>query len=347
MLVASCRIQLGDSALAFEPAAAGAAIEATADSIFGLAGQAPAMQQVLRTIARAAPTNLTVLLLGETGTGKELFARALHARSRRREAPLVTVSCAAISEGLLESELFGHEKGAFTTALARHVGRFELAHGGTLFLDEVGELPPSAQAKLLRVLQEHEIERVGGTRPIPVDVRLVAATHRDLAAEVRSGRFREDLYYRLAVFPIEVPPLRARRDDVAELARAFVRRHARSLGKPLTGLSDDALAALTAHSFPGNVRELHNVIERAAILARGTVIEREDLPPLTPAAREASRPAGPAGETLEDVERAHIREMLEACAWVIEGTAGAAARLGLQPSTLRSRMARLSIRRPR
>jgi transcriptional regulator with GAF, ATPase, and Fis domain len=310
-----------------------------------IVGRSPALRAALEKLDQVAPTAATVLLLGETGTGKEVFARALHARSRRREAPLVTVSCAALSEGLLESELFGHEKGAFTTALARHVGRFELAQGGTLFLDEIGELPPGAQAKLLRVIQEREIERVGGTRAIPVDVRLVAATHRDLAAEVKSGRFREDLYYRLAVFPIEVPPLRARRADVAELSLAFVKRHARALGKPLAGVSDEALAALTAHDWPGNVRELHNVIERAAIVARGGVIRREDLPDLVPAARGEARPAA-VGGTLEDVERAHVRATLEACAWVIEGAEGAAARLGLQPSTLRSRMARLSIRRP-
>ena len=313
-------------------------------------GHSPALRAAMDKLEQVAPTSATVLLLGETGTGKELFARALHAASRRRRAPLIKVSCAAISASLLESELFGHEKGAFTTALARHTGRFELAHGGTLFLDEIGELPLEAQAKLLRVLQEHEIERVGGTQSIPVDVRIVAATNRDLAGAVRSGRFREDLYYRLAVFPIEVPPLRARRADVPELAGAFVKRHARSLGKPLAGLSDDALAALAAYDWPGNVRELHNVIERAAIVARGAVIGRADLPDLTPVTREAPEdlPAPPAARgTLEDIERAHIRETLEACGWVIEGAGGAAVRLGLSPSTLRSRMARLSLRRPR
>jgi transcriptional regulator with GAF, ATPase, and Fis domain len=304
----------------------------------------------MEKLSQVAPTPATVLLLGETGTGKELFARALHAASRRRRAPLIKVSCAAISASLLESELFGHEKGAFTTALARHVGRFELAHGGTLFLDEIGELPLEAQAKLLRVLQEHEIERVGGTQSIPVDVRVVAATNRDLAGAARSGRFRADLYYRLAVFPIEVPPLRARSEDVPELALAFVKRHARSLGKPLVGLADDALAALVAHDWPGNVRELHNVIERAAIVARGEVIRRGDLPDFGPAvlAEPAEVAAPPAAKrTLEDLERAHIRQTLEACGWVIEGAQGAAVLLGLSPSTLRSRMAKLSIRRPR
>jgi transcriptional regulator with GAF, ATPase, and Fis domain len=312
-------------------------------------GSSPALRAAVEKLEQVAPTSATVLLLGETGTGKELFARAIHAASRRRDAPLVTVSCAAISAGLVESELFGHEKGAFTTALARHTGRFELAHGGTLFLDEIGELPLEAQAKLLRVLQEHEIERVGGSRRIPVDVRVVAATNRDLAEMVRSGRFRADLYYRLAVFPIEVPPLRARRADIPELARAFLERHAKSLGKRLSGISDDALAALVAYDWPGNVRELNNAIERAAIVARGEVIGLADLPPLSSASRSepenaVDRPS--AGGTMVDVERAHIRETLEACGWVIEGATGAAARLGLSPSTLRSRMARLAIRRP-
>jgi transcriptional regulator with GAF, ATPase, and Fis domain len=315
-------------------------------------GKSPALRAALDKLEQVAPTTATVLLLGETGTGKELFAVALHAASRRHRGPLVKVSCAAISAALLESELFGHEKGAFTTALSRHVGRFELAHGGTLFLDEVGELPLESQAKLLRVLQEHEIERVGGTRRIPVDVRIVAATNRDLAAEAKAGRFRADLYYRLAVFPIELPPLRARREDVPALALAFVERCARTLGKPSLSISDEALAALAAYSFPGNVRELHNVVERAAILARGDLIDTADLPDLAPAPgpdHEGAAGGAPAAAkgTLEDVERAHVRETLEACGWRIEGAQGAAVRLGLSPSTLRSRMARLSIRRPR
>lgn len=240
-------------------------------------GESAALGRALAEVRRVAPTNANVLLLGETGTGKELFARAVHELGPRRDGPLVKVSCAAFAPTLIESELFGHERGAFTGAVQRRIGRFELARGGTLFLDEIGELPIEAQAKLLRVVQEREIERLGGTRPIPIDVRIVAATNRDLAAEVRAQKFRPDLYFRLNVFPIAIPPLRDRRDDIPAISAAFLRGLA---------IDDDAMAYLKAYDWPGNVRELHNVLERAAIGARGR-IALTDLPELSPAVPEA------------------------------------------------------------
>jgi transcriptional regulator with GAF, ATPase, and Fis domain len=246
----------------------------------GIVGQSAALIRVLRELERVAPTTSTVLLQGETGTGKELFARALHEMSPRRNHPLVKVNCAAISPTLIESELFGHEKGAFTGALQRRLGRFELAQGGTLFLDEIGELPLEAQAKLLRVLQEHEVERVGGVQSIRIDVRVVAATNRDLAAEVRANRFRADLYFRLNVFPIQAPPLRERREDIPSLVDALVHTLATRLGAEPKGVDEDAIAYLQAYDWPGNVRELQNVLERASILARGRQIRLEDLPEL-------------------------------------------------------------------
>jgi transcriptional regulator with GAF, ATPase, and Fis domain len=323
----------------------------------GLAG-------VLAQIEQVARTSTTVLLLGETGTGKELLARAVHERSDRSAGPLVRVNCAALSPALIESELFGHERGAFTGALQRRAGRFELADGGTLVLDEVGEVPLEAQPKLLRVLQEREVERVGGSHPMRVDVRVVAATNRDLARAVADGHFRADLYYRLAVFPIEVPPLRARRGDVVPLAEQFVRAQARRLGKTLVGLDEDARERLLAYDWPGNVRELANVIERAAILARAPKIAGQELfgtsaaagrgagpkPEEPAAAAKPEKPAAPAvdakDERLESVERAHVLRVLERSGWAIEGKGGAAGVLGLAPSTLRSRMAQLGIRRP-
>ena len=313
-------------------------------------GVSAPLQGALEKLRQVAPTPATVLLLGETGTGKELFARALHDASRRRDGPLIKVSCAAIAPSLVESELFGHEKGAFTGALARRIGRFERAHGGTLFLDEIGELPLETQAKLLRALQEREIERVGGSESVPVDVRVVAATNRDLTAEIHAGRFRADLYYRLAVFPVVIPPLRARDDDALLLASAFVERQARALHKPLRGLTAEAAAKIAAYAWPGNVRELHNVIERAAILARGEWIGLAELPDMS-GPREAPPPAPQAAaepdRRIEEVERAHIARVLSERGWIIEGPEGAAAALGLRPSTLRSRMVRLGVERPR
>jgi transcriptional regulator with GAF, ATPase, and Fis domain len=335
------------------------------DEAAAVLARSPGLAGVLADVRKVAPTTTTVLVQGETGTGKELVARAVHELGPRRSGPLVKVNCAALSPSLVESELFGHEKGAFTGAQQRRVGRFELADGGTLFLDEVGELPPELQPKLLRVLQEQEFERVGGSRPVRVDVRVVSATHRDLAKAVEEGRFRADLFYRLAVFTLRVPPLRERAGDCAALTDAFVHAQAHRLRKPLTGLAPEALARLLAHDWPGNVRELANVIERAAILCTGPTIGEADLPPLArldpqPAPGPVDAKASPvvdakaspvteappeADATLEAVERAHILRVLERTGWIIEGKKGAAAALGLAPSTLRSRMAQLAVRR--
>jgi PAS domain S-box-containing protein len=305
-------------------------------------GRAPALTAVLDAVRRVAPTDATVLITGETGTGKELIARALHSASRRKDRPLIKLNCAALPAGLVESELFGHEKGAFTGALARRLGRFELAHGGTLFLDEVGELPPEAQAKLLRVLQERELERVGGSAPIKVDVRVLAATNRDLLALVRQKAFREDLYYRLNVFPVRLPPLRERREDVPLLTHFLVNRFAARVGRRLDTVGADTLRRLAAYPWPGNVRELENVLERAVILSSGPVLEVPADVLGTPAAPQApTRPA-----TLEALERARIVEALGQAGWVIDGPRGAAAALGLHPNTLRSRLKKLGITRP-
>jgi transcriptional regulator with GAF, ATPase, and Fis domain len=306
-----------------------------------IVGRSAALRAVLDSALQVAKTDSTVLLTGETGTGKELFARAIHEASARRSRPLVKVNCAAVPATLVESELFGHEKGAFTGAERRRIGRFELASGGTLFLDEVGELAIEAQPKLLRALQEREIERVGGSSAIPIDVRVVAATHRDLEDDVRAGRFRADLFYRLNVFPVVIPPLRARREDIPLLAETFLRHHARRLGKPLRGFEAAAASALVAYDWPGNVRELQNVIERAAILAQGDTIELSSLPSFA-RAPEAKKPTD-----LLAVERRHIEKVLVDHDFVIEGAGGAAAALGMKPSTLRSRIAKLGIKRPR
>jgi formate hydrogenlyase transcriptional activator len=316
-----------------------------------MVGSSPALLATLRRVEQVAPTDSTVLISGETGTGKELIARAIHDRSPRRDRPLVKVNCAAISAGLVESELFGHVKGAFTGALERRHGRFELADGGTLLLDEVGELPLETQVKLLRILQEQEFEPVGSSRTVRVNVRVLAATNRDLEEAVKASRFRADLYYRLAVLPVEVPPLRERREDIAQLAMFFLARFAKRFGKAVEAISRASLDRLLAYPWPGNVRELQNVIERAVVLADGPVLElgrgllpanagRDDPP--TPAAG-APDPT----ESLDGVERRHILVTLERVRWVIEGPQGAARILGLHPNTLRSRMERLGIRRPR
>ncbi|WP_221064189.1 sigma 54-interacting transcriptional regulator [Methylomagnum ishizawai] len=311
-----------------------------------IASRSPAMRHVLAQAGQVAPTPASVLITGETGTGKEVLATALHEASPRRGRAMIRVNCAAIPAALIESELFGREKGAYTGALARQIGRFELADGSTLFLDEIGELPLEAQAKLLRVLQEKEIERLGNPRPIKVDVRLIAATHRDLAQEVAAGRFREDLYYRLNVFPLRLPPLRERRDDLPPLVESFVEEFAKSMGKPIEAVAKSSLKALLNYPWPGNIRELRNVIERAVILNTGPLLRIE--PPTVagnPAAGSASAAqAGPA--TLAEVERGHILRVLEATGWRVRGAAGAAEILGLKPSTLESRMLKLGIRRP-
>jgi PAS domain S-box-containing protein len=324
-------------------------------------GRSPALMEVLADVGRVAPTDASVLVTGETGTGKELVARAVHFASRRRDRPLIKVNCAALPAGLVESELFGHEKGAFSGAIARRQGRFELADGGTLFLDEIGELPAEAQVKLLRVLQEREFDRVGGTAPIRVDVRVIAATNRDLLREVREKRFREDLYYRLNVFPVRLPPLRDRRDDIPLLVLFLVNRFAQRVGKHLDGVSGRAMRLLQEYPWPGNVRELENVLERAVILAAGSTLDiAPDLLPAPgppahadepPCPSEAAAPAGAAPTAgqplpcLEAVERDHIVKVLRHTNWVITGARGAATVLGLHPSTLRSRLKKLGISR--
>jgi formate hydrogenlyase transcriptional activator len=307
-----------------------------------IVGNSPALVEALGRIEKVAATDATVLIQGETGTGKELFARAIHSRSARKGRPLVKVNCGAIPDGLVESELFGHVRGAFTGALDKRVGRFELADGGTIFLDEVGELPLETQVKLLRVLQEHEFEPVGSSRTIRVDVRVIAASNRDLEAEVREGRFRADLLYRLNVFPVKVPPLRERRSDIPLLSAFFVQSLSKKLGKPLEGFSARGMERLTAYSWPGNVRELENIVERAAILGHGPILEADASFFGAAAAATASAPAA-GSPALADVERSHIEAVLKSTRGVVEGPRGAAVILGLHPNTLRSRIKKLGI----
>ncbi len=302
-----------------------------------IAAESPAAREVLEQIESVAGTNATVLLLGETGSGKEVFAQAIHDYSKRRNRPMVRVNCAAIPAALIESELFGRERGAYTGALSQQIGRFELAHGSTLFLDEIGELPLESQVKLLRVVQDRVLERLGSVRPINVDVRLIAATNRDLERAVAERSFREDLYYRLNVFPIRVPPLRDRPEDIPVLVWTFVEEFAKSFGKNIESVSRDSLAALQEYSWPGNVRELRNLIERAVIVARGPQLVID-----VPAASDAARGL----DTLTDVESEHIRSVLVKVGWRVRGPGGAAALLGMKPTTLDSRMAKLGIHRP-
>jgi DNA-binding NtrC family response regulator len=309
-----------------------------------IVGDSPALRRVLALAAQVAPTDSTVLIQGETGTGKELVARAIHDRSPRRERPLVRINCAALPRDLVESELFGHEKGAFTGAVQQRRGRFELADGGTLLLDEVGELPLEAQAKLLRVLQEHEFERVGGARSLRADVRVIAATNRDLQAQVAAGGFRSDLYYRLNVFPIAMPPLRERRDDIPRLVQHFAAKAARKLGKTLEGIAPAFIEQASAYDWPGNIRELENLIERAMIMSDGTRLDAIELFSKASPSDKAS-PVAQADATLDEIERAHIRRVLERTRWAIEGERGAARLLGLNPSTLRGRLRKLGIRK--
>jgi formate hydrogenlyase transcriptional activator len=322
-----------------------------------IVGSSPVLLAVLRQLEQVAHTDSTVLICGETGTGKELIARAIHARSPRRNRPLVRVNCSAISAGLVESELFGHMKGAFTGAIERRIGRFELADGGTIFLDEVGELPLESQVKLLRVLQEQEFEPVGSSRPLRVDVRVIAATNRHLPDAVQAGTFRADLFYRLNVFPLQLPPLRDRRADIPQLAMFFLSYYARKLGKPMEGISRDARDRLQRYDWPGNVRELQNVIERAVILSPSPMLgaEPELVPTLVSDAlprtsgpadlREGAAPRSPAFRTMKEFEREHILEALRQTAGVVEGPRGAAKLLNLHPNTLRHRMDKLGIKR--
>jgi formate hydrogenlyase transcriptional activator len=304
-------------------------------------GSSSALEAVLEQVERVAPTDSTVLIQGETGTGKELIARAIHNLSSRCGRAFVKLNCAAIPFDLLESELFGHEKGAFTGAIAQKIGRFELADKGTLFLDEVGDIPPALQPKLLRVLQEQEFERLGSTRTHQVDVRLVAATNRDLVGMVKRNEFRSDLYYRLNVFPVPLPPLRARREDISALVEHFVDIYARRMGKQIDQISPETMAELTSYAWPGNIRELQNFIERSVILSSGSVLQ----PPLS-SLNAADTTESQEAVTLEEAERDHIRKILEQTRWVVSGPNGAAARLGIKRSTLYFRMQKLGISRP-
>jgi two-component system nitrogen regulation response regulator NtrX len=335
------------------------ALRAHVDRRLVMVGESHEIRQLREQIAMAAPTNGRVLIYGENGTGKELVARSVHALSRRRSGPFIEVNCAAIPEELIESELFGHVKGAFTGATDRHTGRFELADGGTLFLDEVSELPLDTQVKLLRVLQEREFEPVGSTKTQKVDVRVIAATNRHLEDVVAKGTFRSDLYYRLSVFPLEVPPLRERRGDIAELARHFIERLARKVGSSVRALGADARQRLEAHTWPGNVRELQNTIERALISSPGTELVIDwplggrrpgvEVAAAVPAPNAATAANGGGGSseatTLVEVERQHIIAVLKRTAGTIEGPRGAAKLLDMKPSTMRYRIKKLGIRK--
>jgi len=307
-----------------------------------LVGRSPAMVRLRQIIDRVAPTDATVLITGESGTGKEMVSREFYRRSPRRNEPFIKVNCAAVSQTLIESEFFGHERGAFTGATEQKVGRFELAHGGTIFLDEVGEIPLELQSKLLRVLQEQEFERLGSTRTVRVDIRLIAATNRDLAKLVEQQEFRSDLYYRLNVFPITLPPLRDRREDIPLLIRYFTQLYAARMKKPIDSIPGATLDALSRYHWPGNIRELENLVERAVILTQGTHLQ-VPLPELKVQAQPAPAPA----VTLHDAEREQIMRTLRDTRWVIGGPDGAAARLGLKRTTLTSKIKKLGISRPR
>jgi len=322
-----------------------------------IVGTSPALQAVIARVSKVAPTDSAVLITGETGTGKELIARAIHKRSRRSARAFVSVNCGAISAGLVESELFGHVKGAFTGAIANRDGRFKVADGGTILLDEVGDSPPETQVKLLRVLQEHEFEPIGCNKTVKVDVRLIAATNRNLEEDVRAGKFRSDLLYRLNVFPIHVPPLRERREDVPLLVAFLLQTFSQKLGKSVTQVRQDTMRRLMEYSWPGNVRELQNILERAVILSTNNVLvlDREFTLGVddarAPVATEALWPvtsgaSSAASASLRDAERRHIESALAATNWVIEGDKGAARNLDIHPNTLRSRMKKLDIHRP-
>ena len=324
-----------------------------------IVGQNTGMRHVLEELQQVAASDVTVLLVGETGTGKELLARALHERSSRAARPFVPVNCAALPEHLVESEMFGHERGSFTGAHARKAGRFELAHRGTLFLDEIGDLPLNAQAKLLRVLQDGEVHRVGSTQPVKVDVRIVAATNQDLSAHVSERKFREDLFYRLSVFPIRIPPLRDRREDIPLLAAHLAAQCAKRMGKSMKGIAQSAVPALTSYAWPGNVRELQNVIERAVILATDGLITADHISlnriaaptvsdtvaPEDSVVQLPTPPHEPSSPTLADAERVAIIRALRHAEGRVSGASGAAALLGLKPTTLHAKMKKLGVRR--
>jgi transcriptional regulator with GAF, ATPase, and Fis domain len=308
-------------------------------------GASPAILRTLRMVEMVASTDTPVLILGETGTGKELIARAIHQRSSRRDRPLVKVNCATLPSNLIESELFGYERGAFTGATQRKLGRFDLANGSTLFLDEFGELPVELQTKLLRVLQEGEFDRLGGTETIQVDVRLIVATNQDLAEAVRAGTFRSDLYYRVNTFPINLPPLREREGDIELLALHFMDVYAGKMGRNYRGIASRMMQQLKRYDWPGNVRELEGVVQRAVIASHGEVLELPE-PLVADEPLAATRNPPRVASDLKAVEREHIVDVLEASAWKISGPRGAAAKLGLPPSTLRSRMKKLEIVKP-
>ena len=305
-------------------------------------GSSKALEEVFDKVDKVAKTDATVLIRGETGTGKELVARAIHNLSKRRDRPLVKVNCPAIPAGLIESELFGHEKGAFTGATTKKIGKFELADGGTIMLDELGDLPLESQAKLLRVLQEKEFERVGGTKAINVDVRVIAATNRDLEDAVNEDKFRADLFYRMNVFPITLPSLRERVDDIEQLAHHFMQKFSNNLGKNLTKIGSESIKLLKNYSWPGNIRELENVIERASILSTGNVLYITEQYFEAPKKIDISQNTSP---KLEDIEREHIIKVLVSTSWQVHGDRGAAKVLGINPSTLRTRMTKLGIKK--
>jgi formate hydrogenlyase transcriptional activator len=307
-----------------------------------MVGTSDAFQKVLRLMEAVGPTSTAVLISGETGTGKELMARTIHELSDRRHKPMVRVNCAALPMGLVESELFGHERGAFTGAVQRHLGRFELANGGTLFLDEIGEMPLEAQAKLLRVLEDGQVERVGGTHAVTVDVRIIAATNADLVAAIGEGRFRPDLFYRLHVFPIVIPALRDRPEDIPLLSQYFLERYSAKLKRPPLELSAASIKHLCHYPWPGNIRELQNVIERAVILSRSPTVEIDhQFLPLPRSLPQENLPVN-----LQDMERLHLLRVLDKTHWRIHGPWGAAEQLGVNPSTLRSRLKKLGLKRP-
>ncbi|MBT6613685.1 MAG: sigma 54-interacting transcriptional regulator, partial [Deltaproteobacteria bacterium] len=305
-------------------------------------GNSDALKYVLAKVEQVAPTDTTVLVLGETGTGKDLIARSIHEASGRKNKPLIKVDCTSLPANLIESELFGHEKGAFTGAHARKIGKFELANSGTIFLDEIGEMPLELQSKLLRVLQEGNFERIGGTKLITIDVRIIAATNRPLEEEAEKGRFRQDLWYRLNVFPITAPPLRERLEDVPVLVNWFVNKFSKKLGRKLEKIPDAVLEVLQNSSWPGNIRELENVIERAVINSPGSILQLADWNVVNPKITKQLS----VRKSLSDVQRQHIRQVLQDVNWKIEGQKGAAAILDLKPSTLRDRMNKLGIKRP-
>lgn len=320
---------------------------ASAHEFDEIIGESQPLREVLALVGRVAGTDSTVLLLGETGTGKELFARAIHERSHRADGPLIRVNCAALPSGLIESELFGHVKGAFTGALQDKAGRFELAHGGTLFLDEIGEIDPDLQTKLLRVLQEREFERIGSSETIKANVRIITATNQDLERAVEAGNFRADLFFRLNVFPIQIPPLRARRDDIPALIRHFVVKKSVELRKTVDSISNQAMNAALRYDWPGNVRELENIVERSMIVSSGPRLQLEAALLPSRSTESSNRQRDNSVESLEQIGRAHIIRVLEDCDWKIKGPDNAAERLGMAPSTLRYRMKKLGIHVPR